>query len=127
MSFTTPAYFGCLKAPLTQSDLERFFFIDGDRSWLLEKGRKLGANISAIQREFRHQSVDSFRSIAEEILVLPEARIVHASGGSFLMSFGTRDKAVCCLVSSVWEIAFEVTGEWPVRGINYQSVLHEKL
>lgn len=33
MPFTTPAYFGCLKAPLTRSDLERFFFIDGDRSW----------------------------------------------------------------------------------------------
>ncbi|KAM7248930.1 hypothetical protein ACFE04_025396 [Oxalis oulophora] len=33
MSFTTPAYFGCLKAPPIRSDLERFFFIDGDRSW----------------------------------------------------------------------------------------------
>lgn len=33
MSFTTPAYFGCLKAPLTRSDLERRIFLDGDRSW----------------------------------------------------------------------------------------------
>uniref|UniRef100_A0A0D2ZUG9 Uncharacterized protein n=1 Tax=Brassica oleracea var. oleracea TaxID=109376 RepID=A0A0D2ZUG9_BRAOL len=36
MSFTTPAYFEFLKAPLIRSDLKRFFFIDGDWSWYEE-------------------------------------------------------------------------------------------